>query len=63
MKNTIYFKFGTYGSHKHPCIWIENGSGTSKYILTYDYEDAFKTMQTEIEQYLKHGWKVEWITD
>lgn len=58
----VLFSFGVYGSNQHPCIWFkEEESKTFNYILTYDIQDAFNTLQNEIKKYLEGGFVVEFV--
>lgn len=61
-KRQVKLSFGHYGTHKYPCIWIEEvgSSGVAKYIMMDDPEDALITLKNEVEAYLQMGISVEW---
>ena len=61
-KGQVKLSFGHYGTHKYPCIWVEEvgSSGVAKYILLDDPEDAILTLKREVEMYLNMGISVEW---
>ena len=64
-KGQVKLSFGSYGTHKYPCIWItEVGSaGVPKYILLDDPKDAILTLSNEVQMYLIMGMSVEWVLE
>ena len=61
----VQLSFGSYGTHKYPCIWITEvgSSGVSKYIMLDDPEDAILTLSNEVQMYLIMGMSVEWVLE
>lgn len=60
-KQKVVFCFSTYGTHKHPVIWIKQEKNPHhKFIMMDDPEDALITMRQQIEHYLDNGFDVVW---